>query len=153
MDAPGYQDILEAQIPRVSLPDGAGTLRIIAGQHGHSRGAARTFTPINVWDMELNAGHANHLAVPESHNAILVVLNGNARVNGHPINDAQTAMLDRGAEGVVIKADTHIRALLLSGEPIDEPVVAHGPFVMNSQEEIRAAFSDFRAGRFGQISG
>lgn len=151
MSAPGYQDILDAQIPRVALDNGAGTLRVIAGQHGDSRGAARTFTPINVWDMELRAGHTTSLALPESHNGILVMLKGEARVNGHAISDAQTAMLDRGASGVEIKTDTDTRALLLSGEPIDEPLVAYGPFVMNSQEEIRAAFADFASGRFGKI--
>lgn len=152
MSAPGYQDILDARIPRVKLANGAGTLRIIAGEHDGSHGAARTFTPMNVWDLQLRADHATRLVLPNNHNAMLVVLKGEARINGHAISDAQTAMLDRGSSGVVIKTNTDTRALLLSGEPIDEPMVARGPFVMNSQAEINAAFADFRAGRFGQIA-
>jgi redox-sensitive bicupin YhaK (pirin superfamily) len=154
MAAPGYQAISAAQIPQLQLPDGAGTLRLIAGAHADARGPAHTHTPMNVWDLRLGAGQRAALPQPEGWTAAVVVLAGNVRVNGQPLRAMQMATLATDGSGVEIEADAGADAklLLLAGEPIDEPVVGYGPFVMNSAQEIRQAIADFNAGRFGRMA-
>lgn len=152
MAQPGYQAILDGAIPSVALPDGAGSVRVIAGEFGGHAGPARTFTPMNVWDMRLAQGGHSTLALPEGWTAALLVLRGTVQVNGDAIaREAQMVVLDRAGQGLSIEANSDAIVLLLSGEPIDEPIVGHGPFVMNSQREIVQAISDFNSGRFGQM--
>lgn len=151
--APGYQSLLNADIPRVTLPDGTGTVRVIAGEYGNVRGPAETFTPINLWDVRLAAGNTVSLAVPEGHNVAVVVLKGMVIVNGvATATEAQFALLDKAEGETMLTAHGDATVLLLSGEPIDEPVVMHGPFVMNTADEIRQAITDFKSGRFGEIA-
>jgi len=152
--AAGYQTLLSADIPVVQLEGEAGSLRVIAGDYqGHS-GPARTFTAMDVWDMQLNAGANLQLPVAEGRNAALVVLRGSVRVNGErEAGPASLVLLERGGADVAIEALEGASLLLLSGEPIDEPIVGYGPFVMNSQAEIAESFDDFHAGRFGQMAG
>jgi len=153
MAAPGYQTVLDGDIPAVPLPDKAGTVRVIAGDYEGHHGPARTFTPMNVWDLRLHSGKRVVLPVPEGDNAALVVLHGPVLVNGGPVvRDAEMLLLDSAGEGVEIEANADATVLLLSGEPIDEPIVGHGPFVMNTESEIRQAMADFNSGRFGQIA-
>ena len=150
---PGYQAISDADIPSVDLADGAGRVRVIAGQHDGTRGPARTFTPINVWDVRLNRDAAVTLDLPDGHTAILVVLSGRITVGGDEVAGAAEALLlDRSGDGVAIAADAETVLLVLTGEPIDEPIAGYGPFVMNSQAEIRQAIDDFNSGRFGAIA-
>lgn len=157
MSAPGYQNLLNADIPQVALPDDAGHLRVIAGDYRGSkgpayRGPAKTFTPINVWDVRLNAGAATELQARVGHTLALVVLHGTLLVNGQEIARAgQLVHMDRAADSVHLEANSDVTLLWLSGEPIDEPVVGYGPFVMNSDEEIQQALEDFRSGQFGRI--
>ena len=149
----GYQNILNADIPDVALADGAGRLRVIAGNFGPARGPARTFTPINIWDVRLTAGKSVNLDVPEGHTLQVLVLSGTVEIDGATLaRSAQTVILGRTGGGVAIEANGDAKLLVLSGEPIDEPVVAHGPFVMNTEAEIHQAMSDFRAGKFGSIA-
>jgi len=137
----------------VDLPDSAGVVRVIAGSFRDIEGPARTFTPINVWDVRLNQGTDVILDLPRGHTPILVVLSGRIVINGNePAADAEALLLDRDGESVSISADTNTTMLVLTGEPINEPIVGRGPFVMNSQEEIDQAMSDFRSGRFGRIA-
>lgn len=151
--APGYQSILSADIPSVDLPDGAGKVRVIAGAFGQIRGPARTFTPMNVWDMRLNAGASVTLDLPDGHNSALVVLTGHVTVGGsQPAGEAEMVLLSKEGGDVTIDADGDAVVLVLSGEPIEEPIAAYGPFVMNSEAEIRQAIEDFNAGRFGQMA-
>jgi hypothetical protein len=152
MSAPGYQSIVSAQIPRVDLPGGAGRLRVIAGEHDGRRGPARTRTPINVWDLTLNPGATARLTVPDGHTLALVALRGTVRVNGQPLLEAQLAHLERAGTELAIAADGEAKLLLLGGEPIAEPVFGHGPFVMNTRDEIVQAIEDFNSGRFGQLA-
>lgn len=153
MARPGYQSIGDADIPAVDLPDGAGRVRVIAGEHAGVVGPARTFTPINVWDVRLNRDAAVTLDLPEGHTAILVVLSGRITVGGgESAGAAEALLLDRVGEGAAIKADADTVMLVLTGEPIDEPIVGYGPFVMNSEVEIRQAIDDFNGGRFGEIA-
>jgi len=152
MAAPGYQPIVSADIPVVELAGGAGRVRVIAGEHAGAKGPARTFTPINVWDVQLNRGGEIELDLPEGHTALLVTLSGKASVNGEEVGAAEVLLLDRAGRGASLAAETDAHVLVLTGEPIDEPIVGYGPFVMNTEAEIRQAIDDFNNGRFGQIA-
>jgi redox-sensitive bicupin YhaK (pirin superfamily) len=152
MTAPRYQTVLDADIPVVGLPANAGSLRVIAGDYLGHRGPARTFTPIDVWDIRLDRGGSVDLALPEGRNVGVVVMRGTVRVNDSQVaREAQMVLLDRPGTAVRLETDGSAVVLLLSGEPIDEPIVGHGPFVMNSREEIVQAIQDFNSGRFGRI--
>jgi redox-sensitive bicupin YhaK (pirin superfamily) len=151
--APGYQTLLDRDIPAVELPDGAGTLRVIAGAYDGHRGPAHTFTPIDLWDVRLRQGGTASLTLPEGHTVGVVVLKGTVQVNGEAIaREAQLVLLDRTGGEITLEANGDASVLILSGEPIDEPVVMHGPFVMNTADEIRQAMKDFQSGRFGEIA-
>lgn len=149
--APRYQGITDASIPAVQLPDDGGTLRVIAGQYGGHHGPAATYTPINAWDLRLQAGKSVELAQPEGWTALLVVQAGTVLLNGSVLGETQVATLSTNGTGIHLKATTDAKILLLAGEPIDEPVVGHGPFVMNSQQEIIQAITDFNSGKFGRM--
>ncbi|MDB5376471.1 MAG: Pirin-like protein [Rubritepida sp.] len=150
---PGYQSLLARDIPSIELPEGAGTLRVIAGVYGGKRGPAHTFTPIDLWDVRLRQGGAASFALPEGHTVAVVVLRGAVQVNGDAVaREAQFVLLDRKGGEITLEANGDASLLILSGEPIDEPVVMHGPFVMNTADEIRQAMADFQSGRFGEIA-
>ncbi|WP_337158286.1 pirin family protein [Pseudomonas putida] len=152
--AAGYQTLLASDIPVVKLEGDAGTLRVIAGDYQGHKGPAQTFTPMDVWDLRLAAGASLQLPIAQGRNAALVVLRGNVRVNGErEAGPASLVLLERDGEHVQVQALEDVSLLLLSGEPIDEPIVGYGPFVMNSQAEIAESFDDFQAGRFGQMVG
>jgi hypothetical protein len=147
--APGaYQGIVAADIPNLDLPNGAGRARIIAGQGWAAHGPARTFTPINVWDLNLKPGAEVALDLPDGHTGLIVVLNGHVSVAGREAGEAEVVQLGRQGAGVTVRADGETSLLVLSGEPIDEPIVGYGPFVMNTAEEIHQAIDDFNSGRF-----
>ena len=149
---PGYQNLLDAGIPAVELPDGAGTLRVIAGKFGDTKGPARTFTPINVWDVRLVREGMATLDVPDGHTVSLLVLSGAVEIDGHEIvREAQTVIFGREGGGIAVEANGDAKLLVLTGEPINEPVVAQGPFVMNTVGEIKQAMLEFRSGKFGTI--
>ncbi|MGY2225257.1 pirin family protein [Pseudomonas gingeri] len=148
----GYQNILDGDIPRIALKDDAGSLRLIAGEFDGHKGPARTFTPIDVWDLRLNAGKLLNLDLQAGHNTALVLLHGTVRVNGEAVaRPGQLVLFERDGTQLSLEANDDAVLLLLSGEPIDEPIVGHGPFVMNSEAEIHQAFSDFHSGRFGTM--
>lgn len=152
MAAPGYQTLLNQDIPVVPLADNAGQVRVIAGNYGGHAGPARTFSPINVWDMKLNAGHTTTLQVEEGHTLAVVMLHGAILVNGEQIvRETQMVLLDRAGDSITLEANGDVSLLVLSGEPIDEPIVGYGPFVMNNESEIQQAFRDFNSGQFGAM--
>lgn len=152
MAKPGYQGILDREIPQLALKDNAGTLRLIAGEFDGTRGPARTFTDIDVWDIRLNAGKSAIFDLPAGRNSALVVLHGTVEVNGaQAVGEGQLALFEREGTQIKLHASHDVVLLILSGEPIDEPIVGHGPFVMNSEAEIHQAFSDFRSGKFGRM--
>lgn len=150
MATPGYQSILGADIPTADLPDGAGKVRVIAGEFRGAKGPARTFTPVNVWDIRLARDASIELDLPEGHTAAIVVLTGHVTVGGtQAAGEAEVVLLDKDGAGTTVDAEGDSMLLVLTGEPIDEPIVGYGPFVMNSEAEIRQAIEDFNKGEFG----
>ncbi len=146
---PGYQTLLDADIPVVSLPDDAGILRVIAGGFKDAKGPARTFTPVDIWDVRLTHGVPVTLDVPEGQTLSVLVLSGTVEINGREtVREAQTVVFSRDGGAITLQANGFAKLIVLGGEPIDEPVVAHGPFVMNTVDEIKQAMSDFRSGKF-----
>ena len=152
MVEPGYQSITNAEIPDVPLPSNAGRVRVIAGNHQGHTGPAHTHTPINVWDVRMAAGKSAMLHMPEGHTLAVVMLHGSVLINGRDaVRTDQVAHLSVDGTQVLLEANNDSSLLVLSGIPIAEPIVGYGPFVMNSEEEIRMAVTDFNSGRFGQI--
>ena len=152
MTKPAYQAILDQQIPNIELKHGAGVARIIAGDFDGHRGPAHTFTPMNVIDLKLRKGKAI-IATHEGWNTSLVVLKGAVEAgDGVVAKDAQMLMFSSQGQDIQINTLEDSIALLLSGEPIDEPIVGYGPFVMNTKEEITQAMQDFNSGSFGKIA-
>lgn len=145
----GYQTLLKNDIPEVKFPDEAGTIRIIAGQFGDTRGIARTFTPINLWDLKLSTGKTAELPIPEGHTTALLILSGTVEIGGQTTGEGDLAQLSRHGETVSLHATGDSQILVMSGEPIDEPIVGQGPFVMNSRAEIEEAYAEFQSGAFG----
>ncbi len=149
---PGYQTLLKRDIPVVNLMNESGAVCVIAGNFQGVKGAARTFTPINLWDMRLRAGRRAELSLPEGYTTLLVSLRGKSVLNGtEKIGEAELAWFDRQGENIIIEAEEEATMLVLNGAPIDEPVFSHGPFVMNTSEEIRQAMLDYQSGRMGRI--
>jgi len=135
MAKPGYQTLLDKDIPSVDLADGAGRVRVIAGEFDGHKGPAHTFTPIDVWDVRLNAGRKKEFDLPEGRTLTLIVLHGTVQVNDSQVaREGQLVCFDRGGSRIAIEANTEATLLLLGGEPIDEPIVGYGPFVMNTAE-------------------
>jgi redox-sensitive bicupin YhaK (pirin superfamily) len=152
MSKPGYQAITKEQIPVIDLP-GGGHIRVIAGEANGTKGPATTFTPVNLWDVILKAGEKVELTVPEGHNTAVVLRKGDATVNGTAklSGEARIATLSQDGNTVTIEATADSQLVLLSGEPINEPVASYGPFVMNTREEIMQAVADLKAGKFGTL--
>lgn len=150
----GYQTLVDGDIPVLPLANDAGQLRLIAGEFAGTQGPARTFTPIDVWDLRLNAGKAVTLDLHTGRNTALVILRGTVLVNGEEVaRQGQLALFERDGSQLTLESNDDAKVLLLSGEPIDEPIVGHGPFVMNTEQEIHQAFADFQSGKFGQMQG
>jgi redox-sensitive bicupin YhaK (pirin superfamily) len=157
MSPPRYQSISNSQIPAVNLPGKQGVVRVIAGRFDGVEGPAHTFTPVNVWDLRLDGAREMDLAVPEGHTTLLAVLKGSLCIDSgdtssETVNAAEVARFDPEGEHIRIESAQNAIALLLSGEPIREPIVGSGPFVMNNAEEIRQAMVDYQSGRMGQVS-
>jgi redox-sensitive bicupin YhaK (pirin superfamily) len=151
--APGYQAITNSQIPRVELPQEAGSVRVIAGQYEDARGPAHTFSPMNVWDVRLSSEGRAEFQVPGGYTTALFVLKGQIRLpGGELVGEAELAVLEREGELVAIEALENTTLLLLNGQPLDEPIVGSGPFVMNTEAEIRQAFADYQSGQMGRIA-
>jgi redox-sensitive bicupin YhaK (pirin superfamily) len=152
MAPPRYQGILNAQIPQIALPGGAGTLRVIAGNYSGQQGPAATFSELNVWDVRLQSGAEITLSVPAGHNAAIAVLRGAITANeSREAKDAELVLLEGRGGDIHIAAGADSTILVLSGVPIAEPIAGYGPFVMNTRQEIETAMNDFRLGKFGQL--
>ena len=152
MSPPQYQEILHTQIPEIALAHGAGKARIIAGELNGIRGPAKTFTPIQLWDLRLSAGGHVELPLADGHTSALVVQQGTVTINDvETVRGVEAAVFDWRGERIKIASTSGATALLLAGEPIGEPVVGQGPFVMNTRQEIEQAVRDFQEGRMGSL--
>lgn len=152
MATPGYQNIIKSQIPVLTLPDNSGELRVIAGRYEEVTGPAQTHSPLNLWDITLRQGSLLTLTQPEGWSTALVVLEGSVTVNGSAqAGEAQLVVLSQEGEKLHLEASSDAKVLMMAGEPLNEPIVGYGPFVMNSKTEIAEAIRDFNSGRFGQI--
>jgi quercetin 2,3-dioxygenase len=147
-----YQTLLKARIPNVELPQNAGTVRVVAGEFGGRKGAAKTFTPINVWDVNLHAGKSVELPLPDGHTTLFLMLSGEVEVDGKKAGEGDLVIFARDGDSITVNAITETNLLVMDGEPIDEPVVGQGPFVMNSRAEIQQAFEDYQLGHMGEIA-
>ena len=151
MAKPGYQPIVDKDIPAVDLPGGAGQVRVIAGEYDDGKGPATTFTPMHVWDLKLKAGKDIRFTLPDGWTTALVVMRGAISIGDETAGEAQLVILDPEGEELAFRAEKDSAVLLLSGEPLNDPIVGYGPFVMNSREEIIEAINDFNSGKFGQM--
>jgi redox-sensitive bicupin YhaK (pirin superfamily) len=153
MSPPRYQEIRDRDIPRVNLKNDAGSARVIAGEFAGVRGPAQTVTPILVCDLEFTTGRSTQLELPSGFTTMLVVQRGKLRLDGaDSARGVELALFDRSGDQIAIECTEESRALLLCGNPIGEPVVGQGPFVMNTREEIRQAMIDYQSGRMGSLA-
>lgn len=152
MDKPRYQGFDNEQIPVADLGDGS-YARVIAGDFNGVKGAAKTFSPVNLFDIRLKAGKSITLHLPEGYNTGIVVLHGEAAFNGtHTAKEVEIAVFDTKGDSISITANTDATLLVLNGEPINEPVFAYGPFVMNTKDEIIDAINDYNNGKMGRLN-
>jgi redox-sensitive bicupin YhaK (pirin superfamily) len=153
MSAPGYQTILKSGIPDIELDGASGRLRVIAGTFKGHKGPARTFTPVQLYDLQLNAGAELQLDLPDGHNTSMLILQGRTLVNGsQEAGEAELVVCQREGSRVTIRAQENSHLLIMSGEPIDEPIARYGPFVMNTKAELIQAVQDYQAGKMGHLS-
>jgi quercetin 2,3-dioxygenase len=149
---PNYQTLVQADIPTVALPNGRGAVRVIAGEFAGRRGPAKTFTPINVWDAQVSAGEAVELPVPDGHTTTLILLSGELELRStERAGEGDLVIFERAGEAIQFQVMTDSKFVLLSGEPINEPIFGQGPFVMNSRSEIQQAFAEFQMGKMGRL--
>ena len=152
MDHPRYQALTAAQMGRVELPDNSDHVRVIAGEYSGVKGPAVTVTPLGLFDIRLSAGGSIPLSFPAHENTLALVMQGAIEVQGRTANGLDLVLFENAGEAITLRASQDAQVLLLNGEPIHEPVVHYGPFVMNTQAEIRQAMIDFNAGKFGVLT-
>lgn len=150
-ESPAYQDIFAKDIPVVKLDEGEGYVRVIAGNFKGTKGPARTFTRIQIFDVHASAGGKTTLSLEEGDTAALLILQGTALVKDKVVREGDMIVFEKAGNLIDVEANNELHALLLSGEPIDEPIAAYGPFVMNTKEEIQLAIVDYHAGKFGVL--
>ena len=152
MSPPKYQPITNEQMGKHLLPANNGTIEVIAGSYGSTNGPAYTFTPIDLMNAKLNAGGSADFVFRAKHNTALLLVEGKVRINGTQIVPVDHFVLFKNdGDRFTIEATEKSIALILSGEPILEPIAAHGPFVMNTKDEIYQAFEDVENGKFGRL--
>ncbi len=153
MTKPRYQEIKSTEIPALELPSNAGVVRVIAGEYNGRKGPASTFSPVNLWDIRLNDGAMAEFNIPAGHTTAIFVLSGKVTLpEGKILEEAEIAFLEREGSQFSLSAQGNAKILFLGGEPLDEPIVGYGPFVMNTQAEIHQAMLDFQNGKMGRIN-
>ena len=152
MTEPKYQNIEKNDLAKVDLGNGVGTIDIIAGEFENNKGPASSFSPLSLFNVKLNKGKGTSLSFKESHNTGLLIIKGNVTINNSekaPTN--HFVLFNNKVSEFTIRADDDAEILILSGEPIDEPIASYGPFVMNTNDEIRQTIDDFNNGKFGYL--
>lgn len=154
MSEPKYQAIASTEISKIDLPNSAGAIEIIAGEYKGTKGAASTFSPINMFNLKLNKGGKTELSFPSNYTTAILMVEGEAIINGvTKAAEDHFIMFSNDGESFTVEAASDAIILVLSGEPLNEPIAAHGPFVMNTKEELVEAFQDFNTGKFGYLEG
>ncbi|MEX0635498.1 MAG: pirin-like C-terminal cupin domain-containing protein, partial [Ferruginibacter sp.] len=148
---PNYQALEAANMGKLTLPNNAGFINIIAGDLNGIKGPATTYSPVNLWDIKLNAGGSIVVEVAAKHNTALLLIEGNATVNGEVVKEHSFVLFKNEGEAIEISTNENAVLLLLSGEPLNEPIASYGPFVMNTQAEIYEAIEEFQNGKFGEL--
>ncbi len=152
MSPPKYQAISNAEMKKVPLPNGDGEIEIIAGDYNGNKGPASTFSPVNMFNVRLKKGAKTKLSFPSTYTTALLMVEGDAKINGETeAPQDHFVMFGNDGESFTMEASTDTIILVLSGEPLNEPIAAHGPFVMNTKEELIEAFQDFNMGKFGYL--
>jgi len=152
MSNPKYQAISKDQITKVELANDMGTVEIIAGEYKKAKGPATTFSPVHMMNAKLNNQGTAEFSFPANYNTLLLVIEGSVTVNGSQnVNTDHMVLFKNDGEHFIITAQEDSIVLVLSGEPINEPIASYGPFVMNTQKEILQAFDDFNSGKFGTL--
>lgn len=144
-----YQSLLHSKKPKVELANNMGAVHVVAGEYNGMKGMADTFSPIHIYDIHLNPGGKVDFTLPAGFNSGILVVDGNIHVNDTPVKENHYIQFRNEQGEIHIKADSKTILLVLSGEPLNEPYVSYGPFVMNTEEEIRQAIEDYNAGKFG----
>lgn len=152
MSHPRYQAIHNAEMVRVGLPENAGYVEVVAGEYEGRQGPAKTFSPVNLMNARLNKGGKVEFSFPANYNTALLVIEGSIVVNKTEEAPVDHFVLFKNeGESFDIEAAENTVVLIMSGEPLKEPIIAHGPFVMNTRREIVQAFDDFNQGKFGYL--
>lgn len=151
MSNPKYQALENKSIPKVNIDEDKGFVEIVAGEYKGIKGAATTFTPVNMYNAKLKAGGRAEFDFPENFNTAMLVLDGTVKINGTEISTDYFVLFENSGEQIVVEANEDSVVLVLSGQPINEPIAAYGPFVMNTEDEIKQAFRDFQTGKFGYL--
>ncbi|RYY69007.1 MAG: pirin family protein, partial [Chitinophagaceae bacterium] len=146
-----YQALTAAEMGKITLPDNAGSVNVIAGDANGTKGAASTYTDVNLFDIKLNKGGLFTTNVPSTHNTALLMIKGSAVINGENAPEHSFTLMKNEGEEITIQAGEDTVILLMSGEPIDEPIASYGPFVMNTQAEIYEAIEEFQNGKYGEL--
>lgn len=152
MSAPKYQGVKRTDIQKINLPDNSGVVEVIAGNYQGSRGSVSTFTPIEMYNARLNKGGKAEFSFPASYNTGFVIIEGSIKVNNTAIAKTdQFIHFKNQGETIEVEALADTVILILSGQPINEPIVAYGPFLMNTNQEIQQALADYNEGKFGYL--
>lgn len=151
MSLPKYQSIKQSDLGKFTLPNNQGVVEVIAGKYDTAVGPASTFTPIEMYNVRLNKNAVLELEFPENYNTAILIVEGNVRVNGTRVPENHLIIFEN--EGINIELTTNENAivLILSGEPINEPIYPYGPFLMNNKQEIMQAYKDLDDGKFGTL--
>ena len=147
-----YQAITKEQMAKVELPDDKGIVNVIAGTFNGIKGSAQTYSPVNLFDIKLKKGGEVTTNLPSAYNTAILVINGKAEVNGEIANEHSFILFKNAGEEITIKAVEDSVLLVLSGEPLNEPIASYGPFVMNTQQEIMESIEEFQSGKFGVLN-
>lgn len=147
-----YQSILHSTKPKKELPNNMGNVHVIAGEYESVKGIANTFSPINMYDMHLNEQADFSFQLPALYNSGILVIDGSIEVNETKVPENHYVQLKNESGEIHIKANKKSILLVLSGEPLNEPYVNYGPFVMNTEQEIKQAVEDYNNGKFGFLA-
>lgn len=146
-----YQAITSGEMKKIDLENNGGTVHVIAGEFNGNKGPAKTYTPVNLFDIKMKAGGKTNFSIPANQNTAILLINGDATINGENAKEHSFVLFGNEGEDITIESNDEAVILVMSGEPINEPIASYGPFVMNTQDEIMEAIKEFQAGKYGVL--